>query len=43
MSNTRIVCTDWGEEFEAEAYKDNIDVGISSKEFYNFLLNEAYR
>ena len=43
MSNTRIVCTDWGKEFEAEAYKDNIDVGISSKEFYNFLLNEAYK
>jgi hypothetical protein len=41
-SSLRIVCTDWGKEFEADNYHDNIDVGLSSSKFNNWLENEAY-
>ena len=41
-SSLRIVCTDWGKEFEANNYHDNIDVSLASSKFNNWLLNEAY-
>ncbi len=42
-SSLRIVCTDWGKEFEADGYHDNIDVGMTSSKFYNWLYSEAYK
>ena len=42
-SSLRIVCTDWGKEFEADNYHDNIDVGMVSSNFYNWLVHEAYK
>ena len=41
-SSLRIVCTDWGKEFEADNYHDNIDVSLASSKFNNWLNNEAY-
>ena len=41
-SSINIVCTDWGKELEDEGYVDNLDVGISSSEFYKWIINEAY-
>ena len=41
-SSLRIVCTDWGKEFEADNYYDNIDVSLASSKFNNWLENEAY-
>ena len=41
-SAINIVCTDWGKELEDEGYVDNLDVGISSSEFYKWIINEAY-
>ena len=41
-SSLRIVCTDWGKEFEADNYHDNIDVSMASSKFNNWLNNEAY-
>jgi len=38
----RIVCTDWGKEFEKKGYGDNLDVSLASKELMDFLTNEAY-
>ena len=37
-----IACTDWGKELEDEGYVDNLDVGIASSKFYNWMVNEAY-
>ena len=42
-SSLRIVCTDWGKEFEADRYHDNIDVGLSSSKMNNWLYDEAYQ
>jgi hypothetical protein len=42
-SSLRIVCTDWGKEFEADNYHDNIDVSLASSKFNNWLENEAYK
>jgi hypothetical protein len=42
-SSLRIVCTDWSKEFEADNYHDNIDVGLSSSKFNDWLVNEAYK
>ena len=39
----RLVCTDWGKEFEADGYGDNFDIGLSAKELLDFLINEAYK
>ena len=41
-SSINIVCTDWGKELEDEGYVDNLDVGISSSEFYKWIISEAY-
>jgi len=41
-SSARLVCTDWGKEFEAKNYFDNIDVGMASSKFNSWLTNEAY-
>ncbi len=39
----RIVCTRWGKEFKKKGhYKDNLDVSLVSKEYLDFLINEAY-
>ena len=37
-----IHCTDWSKEFESNGYGDNLRVEISTKEFSDFLRNEAY-
>ena len=41
-SSLRLLCVDWGKEFEADGYHDHIDVGLSSSKFSNWLINEAY-
>ena len=41
-SSINIVCTDWGKEFESNGYRDNLDMGMASAEFYDWLVNEAY-
>jgi hypothetical protein len=42
-SGVRVVCTDWGKEFEADNFEDNIDVSLASSKFSNWLENEAYK
>ncbi len=42
-SSLRIICVDWGKEFEADGYHDHIDVGMTSSKFLNWLINEAYQ
>ena len=37
-----VQCTDWSKKYEAKNYTDNIRIEISSKEFSDFLRNEAY-
>ena len=37
-----IHCTDWSKEFESNGFVDNLRVEISTKEFSDFLRNEAY-
>jgi hypothetical protein len=41
-SSLRIICTDWGKEFEADNFSDNIDVSLASSQLNNWLTNEAY-
>ena len=42
-SSLRIMCVDWGKEFEADGYHDHIDVGLASSKFFNWLKNEAFK
>ena len=40
----QVTCTDWSNKIEKEKYfKDELKVSIADEEFYNFLVNEAYK